>query len=141
MHSTRPPRGAHPGRGAGLAVLVAGVLLSAAAPDAGAPAPAARPLTDVTLLSFQATWCGGCKRLEAGKVVERLQAEVPGLKVERVDVDQRRELVERYGVEYTPTLLLVDAEGFPLGKVRIELDDPGATVARGVKLVRRATGR
>lgn len=128
----------------GLAALLVALAapLALAAPDGGAAVrPAGRSLEEVKLLYFHATWCGGCKRLDEARVVERLQAQEPGLRVERVDVDARREDVERYGVEYTPTLLLVDAEGFPLGKVRIELAAPDATVERGVKLVRKATGR
>jgi len=123
--------------GLGLAVALA----AAAASDGGVTGRApARTLSEVKLLYFHATWCGGCKRLEAGKVLERLQALQPALVVERIDIDAQRPLVERYGVEYTPTLLLVDADGFPLGKPRIELADPDATLERLAKLVRKATG-
>lgn len=112
------------------------------APDASVPVkPKARELKDVKLLYFHAAWCQGCKRFEAGRVLERLLQKEPALALEKVDVDQHQDLLEKYGVEYTPTLLLVDADGFKLGKVKIALDDADATLERAHKLVKKATGR
>ncbi len=108
-------------------------------PEAEKPKP--RDVSEVKLLYFHATWCQGCKRLDAGRVVERLQEREPKLAVEKVDVDAHKELLDQYGVEYTPTLLLVDATGFKLGKVKIDLADPDATLERAHKLVKKATGR
>jgi thiol-disulfide isomerase/thioredoxin len=110
----------------------------AAASDGGIEARrAARTLSQVKLLYFHASWCQSCKKFEAGRVLERLD---PGLRVEPVDVDVSEALLTRYGVTQTSTLVLVDADGFPLGKPTIELDDADATLARLEKLVRKMTG-
>lgn len=96
-----------------------------------------RTIASVKLLYFHADWCQSCKRLEAGKVLDRLQERAPGLVVEIVDVDTQQPLLERYGVTQTPTLVLVDADGFPLGRPAIDLDHPDVTLERVEKLVKK----
>lgn len=118
-----------------IALLVSPAFAQEAAPDAGAPR-FHRTIEQVRLLYFTASWCGGCKRLEAGGALERLPK---GLALEKIDVDAHPELLERYGVTVTPTLILVDADRFPLGKVRIDLNDADATVERLGKLVAKMT--
>lgn len=109
--------------------------------DTPAEKPKARSLAEVKLLYFHASWCKGCKRFDEGRVIERLQEREPKLAIEKVDVDAQKDLLDKYGVEFTPTLLLVDADGFKLGKVKIDLDDANATLERAHKLVKKATGR
>ncbi len=107
------------------------------------PAPSAAPQRDVTtltLLYFHASWCGSCARLDKAGVVASIQQAHPALRVEKVDVDVDAARLDRYGVTVTPTLVLVDQDGFQIGRPRIDLDDPTATVARVVRLVDRATG-
>ena len=99
--------------------------------------PRKRTLADVKLLYFHASWCQSCKRLEAGRVLERLHEVEPALVIERVDADTQVPLVDRYGVTVTPTLVLVDADGFPLGRPVIELDRPAATLEGLQKLVKK----
>lgn len=106
--------------------------------DGGAPAARrGRTLAEVKLLYFHADWCQSCKRLEAGRVLERLKAREPALKVEIVDVDTQEAMLDRYGVTQTPTLVLVDADGFPLGRPAIDLDQPDVTLDRLEKLVKK----
>lgn len=100
-------------------------------------APPKRTIADVKLLYFHASWCQSCKRLEAGKVLERLKELEPALVVERVDVDTQVPLLDRYGVTVTPTLVLVDKDGFPLGRPAIDLDRPDVTLERIQKLVKK----
>lgn len=114
--------------------------LPSAATDGGVPR-SARTIEDVRLLYFHATWCGSCRRLEEAKVPDAITARLKALKLERVDVDTNEALRTKYGVEVTPTFVLVDADGFPLGRPRIELDDPAGTVERAVKLVEKMTRR
>ncbi len=99
--------------------------------------PPKRTLADVKLLYFHASWCQSCKRLEAGKVLERLHELQPALVVERVDVDTQVPLLDRYGVTVTPSFVLVDAAGFPLGRPVIDLDRPDVTLERIQKLVKK----
>lgn len=115
-----------------------------AEPPAAAPAPLKKPvrsIEQVKLLYFHAGWCQSCKRLDESGVLKRLLEQEPGLVIEKVDVDTNEKLLDRYGVEVTPTLVLVDASGFPLGRPTITLDEPEKTLAAAVKLVRKMTGR
>ncbi|MBL8936280.1 MAG: thioredoxin family protein [Archangium sp.] len=112
------------------------LVTTAQAGDAGVPR---RTLREVKLLVFTATWCGSCRRFEAGGALNQVTAQLPELTLETVDVDARRDVVERYGVEVTPTVVLVDASGFPLARPRIDLAEPTATAERVVKLVKKLT--
>ena len=58
-------------------------------------------------------------------------------KVEQVDVDTQQSLLEHYGVTVTPTLVLVDGDGFPLGTPVIDLDHPDVTLDRLQRLVKK----
>ena len=107
-------------------------------PDAGTSIrKPVRTLAQVKLLYFHASWCTSCSRFDASEVLSRLKAGLPGLTIEQVDVDTHEPLLTRYGVTVTPTLVLVDADGFPLGKPSIALDDPDGTLARLEKHVRK----
>jgi thiol-disulfide isomerase/thioredoxin len=110
------------------------LLVISATPDGGVPR---RTIADVKVLCFHASWCQSCKRLDEGKVLERLAEREPALKVEQVDVDTQVPLLDRYGVTQTPTLILVDADGFPLGRPAIDLDHPDLTLDRLHKLVKK----
>ena len=68
-------------------------------------------------------------------MLESVQERFPKLTITPVDIDVERGPIDRYGVTHTPSLVLVDAGGFPLGMPTIELDDPNATSERIAKLV------
>lgn len=128
------------------ALLTVLLLALPALADPPAQAPArikkpARTIEQVKLLYFHAPWCQSCKRLDESGVLARLVEQEPGLIIEKVDVDANEKLLDQYGVEVTPTLLLVDASGFPLGRPSITLDAPDKTLATAVRLVRKMTGR
>lgn len=118
-----------------VALFLAAALFNAA-PDGGR---APRTVSDVRLLYFHASWCPSCKRFDAGGALQQVQRAVPGLTVESVDSDADVARLERYGVATIPTLVLVDADGFPLGRPLIELDEPGRTADRVVRLVAKMT--
>ena len=57
------------------------------------------------LVDLFATWCGPCKMI--APVLEELQAEVKGLKIVKLDIDDKesRDVIEEYDVRSVPTLL------------------------------------
>jgi thioredoxin len=59
------------------------------------------------VLEFFATWCGNCRRV--APALDRLAAEFAApVKFIKVNADESPELVERFGVSSTPTLLVLD---------------------------------
>ena len=124
-----------------VAVLLLAALARADAPDGGAPKKPLRELGELTLLYFRADWCASCKRFDASGAMATVQQRLPRLAVQKVNVDTEKARVERYGVEYTPTLVLVDADGFPLARPKVDLDDGPATAERVLKAVKKSTGQ
>lgn len=56
------------------------------------------------LVDFYADWCGPCQMLTP--VLEELARETPSAKVVKINVDQSRELVERYGINAIPSVMV-----------------------------------
>lgn len=56
------------------------------------------------LVDFWAGWCGPCKML--APVIDEISAEVPGVKVVKVDIGENQQLAMQYGVMSIPTLIL-----------------------------------
>jgi thioredoxin 1 len=54
------------------------------------------------LVDFYADWCGPCRRL--APVLEELAAEMPQVKIVKVDVDQSPNLAAEYGVDSIPSV-------------------------------------
>ena len=78
------------------------------------------------LVEFFATWCGGCRRF--APVLEKLAEELEGrVPVVKVNADENPELVRRYGVSSTPTLVLFTG-GRPVG-VQVGAQDADAVLA------------
>ena len=57
------------------------------------------------LVDFWAEWCGPCHAVSP--VLDRIVEERPGeLKLVKVNIDEERELSERYGIASIPTMIL-----------------------------------
>ena len=65
------------------------------------------------ILGFETTWCGPCKMMDEwiwtdAKVIDRLASEYLGVKI---DGDVKKNLVEKFGVEAYPTVIILDSNG------------------------------
>lgn len=56
------------------------------------------------LVDFFATWCGPCKMMSP--ILEEFSSEQSDIAVAKVDIDQSRELAERYNITGVPTMIL-----------------------------------
>lgn len=58
------------------------------------------------LLDFWAEWCGPCRM--QSPIVDELAEERSDIKVGKVNVEEQRELAEKFDVENIPTLVILD---------------------------------
>ena len=57
------------------------------------------------LLDIWASWCGPCRMLSP--VVDALAEKMPSVKVGKVNVDEQRELAQKFGIMSIPTLVVL----------------------------------
>lgn len=57
------------------------------------------------LVDFYAEWCGPCKML--APVIDQIAIENEDIKVVKINVDEAKELAEKYGVMSIPTLVVI----------------------------------
>jgi len=82
----------------------------------------------ITVLDFYADYCKPCQQIL--KILPRLEKEVEGIAVvEKVNVDERTDLVDQYDIRGVPTFVLlkegVEVERFqgviPLAQLELEI--------------------
>lgn len=59
----------------------------------------------VTLIDLNATWCGSCRMLKP--VLEKLDGEIEDVDFYGIDVDDKPEFAEEFGVSSIPCVILV----------------------------------
>lgn len=60
----------------------------------------------VDLLYFSAKWCGPCKILYP--LLEKLND--TRITLQKIDVDEEKDLIQEYGIRSVPSLILVDGD-------------------------------
>ncbi len=74
------------------------------------PADLGAPLGErATLVQFSSAFCAPCRA--ARRILERVVATDDGVAHVEIDVADRTDLGERFGVTVTPTVLVLDADG------------------------------
>lgn len=59
---------------------------------------------DVVVVDFCATWCGPCRMISP--FLEEIEAEMPDIKVYKVDIDASPDIAASYDVMSVPTLIM-----------------------------------
>lgn len=57
------------------------------------------------LIDFWADWCGPCKMMSP--VVDEIAAELPDVKVCKINVDEEEELAHKFNIMSIPTLIIM----------------------------------
>ncbi|MGV8979413.1 MAG: thioredoxin family protein [Cellulomonas sp.] len=83
--------------------------------------------SELTFLQFSSEVCTPCRR--AAVVLGQLATERPGLAHVEIDVAEHLDLVRRFDVMRTPTVLLLDAGGVVVGRMSGALDRRHALAA------------
>ena len=69
------------------------------------------------VVDFWAPWCGPCKIL--GKEIERVNDLRPDIKIIKINVDERPDLVSQYQIRSIPLMLFVKDGGAPTSSVGV----------------------
>ena len=85
-------------------------------PQAQAQAQPYSPTNLPKLWDFWATWCPPCKELKP--TIEALEKEYEGkIEIRSINVDENKELAQKFEVKAIPTLVFLDAKGNELSRI------------------------
>jgi thioredoxin 1 len=88
----------------------------AAQSQAQAQAQPETPTNLPKLWDFWAVWCPPCKELKP--IIEALASEYEGkIEIKSINVDENKELAQKFEVKAIPTLVFLDAKGNELSRI------------------------
>lgn len=61
--------------------------------------------SQTVLIDFWATWCGPCRMV--APILEELDAQLPEVKIVKIDVDEQPELARQFRIASIPTLVVM----------------------------------
>ena len=81
------------------------------------PQPKTEAMTNLPKLwDFWATWCPPCKELKP--TIEALEKEYEGkIEIRSINVDENKDLAQKFEVKAIPTLVFLDAKGNELSRI------------------------
>lgn len=82
---------------------------------ADAPVEGVQLGTEGTLLQFSSTVCSACAATR--RILGEISTENPTLTHVEVNVVDRPDLVDRFGILQTPTTLILDSSGVPVSRI------------------------
>lgn len=61
--------------------------------------------SQTVLIDFWATWCGPCRMV--APILEELDAQLPEVRIVKIDVDEQPELARQFRIASIPTLVVM----------------------------------
>lgn len=65
-------------------------------------------MSSLKVIDFYADWCGPCKVLSP--IVEKLKENNPDITIEKINVDENRELAQEFSVRNIPTVIFLKGD-------------------------------
>jgi len=65
-------------------------------------------MSNLKVIDFYAEWCGPCKVLSP--IIEKLKENNPDIEIEKINVDDNRELAQQFSVRTIPTVIFMKGD-------------------------------
>jgi len=65
-------------------------------------------MSNLKVIDFYADWCGPCKVLSP--MIEKLKENNPDVTIEKINVDENRELAQEFSVRNIPTVIFLKGD-------------------------------
>ncbi len=69
----------------------------------------------ITVLDFYATWCHPCKKLDPE--LKKLEINYPNINFLKIDIEEQKELCEKYNIKAVPTIIIINENKEILSKI------------------------